>query len=86
MDSTATATIGGSIMDEKQFEVLKGEILEVLNHAEDVDSWMLCFLIFFGVSCAIFLGRKLFLKFVTEQAKKTDNKVDDFVMEMVESW
>jgi len=43
-------------------------------------------LFFFSVFGGIFVLRKLFLDWVDKQAKKTDNQVDDFLVDIVQSW
>jgi len=73
--------------DAAQFEILKEELMEVLHHGETYDwSWLLCFLVFISISVSIILFRRYFLTWVDKQTKKTDNQVDDFVVDVVQKW
>ena len=76
-----------SAMNEAQFEELREEILEVLHEGEHADYTILyCILTFLFIVGVVFLLRKLFLDMVTAQTKKTDNEIDDFLVDMVASW
>merc|ERR1712137_417788 len=71
----------------EKFDELKEELLQALHHEEARDWTFLLFcLVFVVLFAAIIALRKVVLGWVDNQVKKTDNQVDDFVVDMVQKW
>jgi small-conductance mechanosensitive channel len=86
MAETVTAAAAAAF-NQEQFDELKEELIEVLHHEDGWDfTWLFCFLVFVGVFVAITFVRRYFLGWVDKQTKKTDNVIDDFVVDMIERW
>ena len=73
-------------VSQEHINELKHELLEAIHHQESDYSWLWAILLFGLIVGAITGLKKFLIDFLTKQAKKSDNKVDDIALEIINKW
>lgn len=86
MENAENVEIAQNYVSQESIEALKLELLDAINKTESDWSWLLCFLLFGLIAGAIIGLRKFIIDWIVAQAKKSDNKVDDVAVDIVNKW
>lgn len=75
-------------IQQEHLEELKSELLNAIENVNDSYDWsyLLCILLFVVIFGVIVFTRKYILTWVAVQTKKTDNAVDDLLIELIQGW
>lgn len=76
----------GELISQEHLRELKQELLDAIHQQESDWSWLFAILVFVTIVGAVTGLRKTLIDFFSRQAKKSDNKIDDLVVGIVEQW
>ena len=71
---------------EEQLKELKEEIARALEKDAYDWNWLLCVVVFLVVAGGVLGLRKTLQGWLEKQVKKTDNVVDDFIVQFIGKW